>query len=587
MIKILQLGYNHTYNKAFTVILGLIFSLFSFHSVSAQGIGNTDPYEDKRIEKVTIEITNPSQDIALNERLIDKVRQNLKVFPDKRFLRTQVDFALSQSRQDSRIAETQLELEFGPTGGVLVTIYLTLGDGIGDLEENGFLKSGKIGDLPKLYNQGNTFIRLKLEALAIHYSNTNAWYAQPNALLDGNPLVEGTPAGKGYDDWVEGFVHLGIYGITPITENFLVYGGVSAIISGSKGEELFTDKTRGYLGIEDAYVGFVTGKTWENGRRLAVNVSAGRQRYTIGNGFLIANTSSNGGDKAALQSNPRWSADLLARASVKYDNTSLEFFYLDPDELPVVDSKTKIIGFNIEGLPTASLSVGGSVLAVQKSEYGYYTTTETFSREGLRVFDARFRWQPKLKGQSGVFIAGEGGLQTNINFPMRAFGYFGEVGYNFSEVPWKPTISYRYASFTGDDENTGRFERWDPLYSGGNGEQWVQGINHFKVVQNSNATMHRIQIRLRPRPKLELVPQIWLFKADSKTNIGGNPALSFIESKDYGFETNLTFKVFLSPKIFIQGHVAATFPGDAVDKALTPEIPKNWWSTMLFMRYAL
>lgn len=565
----------------------MIFSLFSFHDLSAQGVGNTDPYEDKRIENVTIEITNPSKDIALNERLIDKVRQDLKIFPNKRFLRTQVDFALSQSRQDSRISETKLELEFGPTGGVLVTIYLTLGEGIGDSTENGFLKSGKINELPKLYNKGNTFIRLKLEALAIHYSNTNAWYAQPDELLNGNPLVEGTPSGKGYDDWVEGFAHLGIYGITPITDNFLVYGGASAIISGSKGEELFTDKTRGYLGVEDAYVGFVTGKTWKNGHRLAVNVSAGRQRYTIGNGFLIANTSSNGGDKAALQSNPRWSADFLARASVRYDNTSVEIFYLDPDELPVVDSKTRIIGANIEALPTASLSVGGSVLAVRSSQYGYYITTETFSREGLRVFDARFRWQPRLMGQSGIFIAGEGGLQTNINFPMRAFGYFGEVGYNFSELPWKPTISYRYAGFTGDDGSTDRFERWDPLYSGGNGEQWVQGINHFKVVQNSNAIMHRVQIRLRPRPKLELVPQIWLFKAHSKTNLGGNPALSFIESKDYGFETNLTFKVFLSRKIFIQGHVAATFPGAAVDTALSPENPKNWWSTMLFMRYAL
>ncbi|MCG2430321.1 alginate export family protein [Aequorivita xiaoshiensis] len=586
MRGILRQSSKYSYRKTF-VIMYFVVGFFSFHGLLAQGIGNTDPYEDKRIEKVTIEITNPSQDIALNERLIDKVRQNLKIFPDKRFLNTQVDFALSQSRQDSRISETKLDLAFGPTGGVLVTIYLTLGDGIGKSVVNGFFKSGKISELPKLYNKGNTFIRLKLEALAIHYSNTNAWYAQPDALLNGNPLVEGTPAGNGYDDWVEGFAHLGIYGITPITDNFLIYGGVSAIVSGSKGEELFTNKTRGYLGIEDAYIGFVTGKTWENGHRLAANISVGRQRYTIGNGFLIANTSSNGGSKAALQSNPRWSADLLARASIKYDNTSLEFFYLDPDELPIVDSKTKILGLNVEALPTASISVGGSVLAVQKSEYGYFTTKKTYSREGLRVFDARFRWQPKLKGQSGIFIAGEAGLQTNVNFPMRAHGYFGEVGYNFSKFPWKPTISYRYASFTGDDGNTDRFERWDPLYSGGNGEQWVQGINHFKVVQNSNAIMHRLQIRLRPRSKLELVPQIWFFKADSKTNLGGNPALSFIESKDYGFETNLTFKVFLSRKIFIQGHVAATFPGDAVATALSPEIPKNWWSTMLFMRYAL
>ncbi len=34
-------------------------------------------------------------------------------------------------------------------------------------------------------------------------------------MLAGNPLVKGTPAGSGYSDWVEGYVHYGLYGITP------------------------------------------------------------------------------------------------------------------------------------------------------------------------------------------------------------------------------------------------------------------------------------------------------------------------------------------------------------------------------------
>lgn len=562
----------------------LTISILCIQSLLAQGVGDTDPYNDKRIEEVRIEITNPSEDTSLNERLIDKVRQDLKVFPDKRFSRNNIEYALSRSHLDSRISSTKLEIEFGVSGGVIVNIYVTIGDAVGELTESGFIKTGKVNDLPKLYNKGNSFLRLKLEALAIHYSNTNAWYGQPDELLNGNPLVEGKPSGKGYDDWVEGFAHLGFYGITTIKNNLHFYGGVSGIVSGSIGQELFTDKKRGYFGVEDAYFGLITGKTWKNGHRLVVNTSFGRKRFTLGEGFIIANTSSNGGNKAALQSNPRWASDLLVYSSVKYDNTLLEFFYLDPDELPIVDSKTKIVGVNIEALPTNSLSVAGSFLYVPKSDYGYYTTTENFSREGLQVFDARFRWQPK---PLGVFIAGEAGVQTNKNFPMRATAFFGELGYNFSKLPWRPTLSYRLAKFSGDDANTNRFERWDPLLSGGNGEQWVQGINHFKVVQTSNAIGHRLQIRLRPKPKLELVPQLWLFKADSYTNLGGNPALSFLESKNYAFESNLTFKVFWSRKVFIQGHVAAAFPGDAVKKSLTTEEPNNWWSTMLFVRYAL
>ncbi|WP_109853192.1 alginate export family protein [Aquimarina sp. AU58] len=562
-----------------------IFTL-SFGTTIAQGVGDVDPYHNKRIEEVKIIITNPSNDSILNNRIRDKIRQDLKTFPDNRFLRNHIEFSLSRSRQDPKIATTKIEVGFGAIGGIILTINVTLGDQVGESTKTGFVTSGKINDLPKLYNFGSTFIRLKLEALAIHYSNTNAWYGRPDALLDGNPLVSGIPSGDGYDDWVEGFTHLGTYGITPLHNNLHIYAGLSAIVSGSKGQELFTNKTRGYIGVEDAYIGLITGKTWENGNRLVVNASIGRQRFTLGDGFLIINTSANGSKRAALQSNPRWAADMVARGSVKYNNTLLELFYLDPDELPVVDSKTRITGINVEAQPVKGLSVGASLLYIPKSDFGYFTSAEVLSREGLQVVDARFRWQPKPPGNSGFFITGEGGLQRNKNFPMRAYGYFGEFGWSFSKLPWTPTLSYRHARFSGDDLNTDRFERWDPLLSGGNGEQWVQGINHFKVVQISNVVAHKFQLRVRPIPKLELVPQFWLFKADDLTNLGGNPALSFLESKDYGVEGNLTFKVFWSRKVYIQGHVAVTFPGEAVNRALI-EDPSNWWSTMLFIRYAL
>lgn len=47
--------------------------------------------------------------------------------------------------------------------------------------------------------------------------------------------------------------------------------------------------------------------------------------------------------------------------------------------------------------------------------------------------------------------------------------------------------------------------------------------HHFKVVQDSNVTAHRIQLRLRPSPKFEIVPQLWAFRADTLNSIGGNP----------------------------------------------------------------
>lgn len=541
--------------------------------------------EFQRIEAVHVSIANPTADKPLNARIEDQVRRVIGAFPSQRFDPDTFDFTLARAGRDARIGDIGYTVAFGPTGGVILDVTVTLKDPGALSQARGMLATGEAKDFPILYDSNGTFLKLKLESTALHYGNANAWYGRPDLMLAGNPLVVGTPSGKGYEHWAEGFVQGGIYGITPVTESFYAYGGVSAIASGSVGQELFTDETRGFIGVEDAYAGFVTGTTTSEGNRLAFNASAGRQRFLLGDGFLIANTSANGYNRAALQANPRWAADMLVLAQLSYNGTEVEAFYLDPDELPIVDSQTKIQGINFETSPTPSLDIGLSFLRVPESNFGYYTPTQTFSREGLQVYDARFRWQPNEVGRSGPFVAGEFAVQRNENFDMRAYGYYGEAGYNFAELPWTPTFSYRYARFTGDDPATSRFERWDPLLSGGNGEQWVQGINQFKIWQDSNVIAHRFQMRLRPTPMIELVPQVWLFRADSTTNLGGNPALSFLGSDDLGYEINLTGKVFVSRQVYVQGHVAATVPGDAVKTALGQE-QHPWWSTMLFVRVA-
>lgn len=407
--------------------------------------------------------------------------------------------------------------------------------------------------------------------------------AGPTRCWLGNPFAVGKPAGAGGSGWLEGFLHAGLYGITPLTDTVHVYAGLSAIASGSVGQELFTDQTRSHVGVEDAFAGIVGGSTSDAGDRFVYSVSAGRQRFSIGEGLLIVNTAANGLNRAALQSNPRWASDRVVLAKAAYNQLRAEVFEVDPDEMPEVDSHTRIQGVNLEARVWQQVDLGLTALRVPTSSFGYYTTSNSFSREGLRVLDARLRWQPAPVGSSGPFVATEVARQTNPRFDMRAWALAGEAGYVFAAAAWSPTISYRFARFSGDDASTARFERWDPLLSGGNGETWVQGINHFKVFQNSNLVTHRLQARLRPLPTVELVPQWWIFRADSTTNLGGNPALSFLPSQDLGTELNLTVKVFLSRQVMLQGHVAATWAGDAVKHTLGT-LASPWVSSMLFLR---
>lgn len=561
----------------------LMFSLPA--TLLAQGVATSE--EGLRVEAVRIRIVNPGPSAAENQRIEDQARRTLSLFPGERFSREAFDFILARVRRSADLAGADYTVDFGPSGGVVIDLALNLKDGAAGTDASGVLAGGKTADFPVLYDADGSFVKMKLEFFGLHYSNTNAWYGRPDLMLAGNPLVVGEPSGKGYEDWIEAYVHAGVYGMHPLSENTYVYGSLSAMLTASAGQELFTDETRSYFGVEEAYAGMVTGNTTEDGNRWTFNASYGRQRFTLADGFLIANTAANGNDRAALQANARWASDALALMQFRYNETKVELFQVDPDELPILDSKTKINGINIENSSLPGTTLAASYLQVPQSTAGYFLPDGSrLSREGLRVTDVRARWQPNPAGMAGPYIAGEYARQSNSNFDMRATGYFGEFGYAFAKAPWTPTFSYRYSRFSGDDAATpDRYERWDPLLSGGNGEQWVQGINHFKVVQIGNVAAQRFQVRLRPNPKIELVPQVWLFKADSTLNLGGNPALSFMSSTDYGHELNITAKYFWSRHLYLHGHIAVTYPGDAVKSALSGTQEK-WWSTMFFARYA-
>ena len=556
----------------------------AFHSARAQS-GGGDGVTGARIGAVEVVAVNPSTDAAVNGRATDCVRRAVNLFPGDVYSEERLSFAVGAARRCGMVADVSQDLEFGAEG-LTIRLNVTLGPTAERTDRGVFLQEG-VDDFPLLYDRNGVVLKAKLESLALYYANNNAWYGRPDVMLNGNPLVDGKPAGRGYEDWVEGFVHYGVYGIAPVTDELYVYGGLSAITAGSSGQELFTDRTRTHTGVEDAYVGLVGGRTTAAGDRYVLNLSAGRQKFTLANAFLIANTAANGHERAALQANARWAADMVGLAQFGFNNTRLEVFYVDPDELPLLDSKTRIAGLNLEFTPVADLMLGASYLFVPQSNAAYFgpTGTPIGTREGLRLYDLRFNYRPRPAGASGPFFGGEMALQTHDDISMRATAGYGEVGYDFVGVKWRPSISYRLSHFSGDDPSTSRYERWDPLLSGGNGEQWVQGANHFKVVQDSNVTAHRLQLKLRPSPRFEIVPQLWAFRADTLNNIGGNPALSVMADREYGYEASVTGKWFVSRTVYVHGHVAYTRPGDAVEAALNGEA-HDWLSVMGFVRYA-
>lgn len=109
-------------------------------------------------------------------------------------------------------------MEFG-ADGLTIRLNVTLGPVV-ERADRGVLLQGGADDFPLLYDRNGVVVKAKLESMALYYANNNASYGQPDAMLSGNPLVEGSPAGRGYDDWLEGFVRYCLYGIAPVTDRY-------------------------------------------------------------------------------------------------------------------------------------------------------------------------------------------------------------------------------------------------------------------------------------------------------------------------------------------------------------------------------
>ncbi len=541
---------------------------------SAGADGGAGSWEDASVEAVRIVVIG-QESSAERTALEDRVRRELAIYPGSTFRNLLLDWGIGKVRALPGVAEVIPELSPGTVGGVVVEVKVTFAPGASGEQPPSF---------PYLVRDADSLLKLKFRMAGLVFANRDAWYGDPTAFVGANPLAD-APSGQGWGTSLEGYSELGIQGIGPIAPSVYAYGSLSYILSGTVGQELFTDETRGFGGVEDAFAGIVTGKTWEDGSRLVVNLTAGRQPFQIADGMLIRLGAGNGFDRAALQLNPRNAADNLFMAEARYNTNRLQIFQLDPDEYEEIDTRTVIRGLNFDtGLGTAT-QFGLTYLSVPQSTYGYYTPTSVGTRAGLNVLDGRFYWLPAVNGASGPYAKTEFAYQWNNDnsFPMRAWGGYGEAGYTFADLPWSPTVSYRLSSFSGDDPDTATYERWDPLLSGGTPEEWVQGINHYKMFQDTNLTASRFQVQLRPAPRWELVTQFWLFSASQTNNLGGS--LAQLASRPLGYEVNLTAKYFPSRNVFMQAGIAATFPRagviDAIPTSLDP-----WISASALLRIA-
>lgn len=363
-----------------------------------------------------------------------------------------------------------------------------------------------------LFDQKGTELNADLEAVLGVFSSQETYN-----------LGAKTSAGK--SEWQEGYIKYGFSGSQGVGSGSRVYGAINLVSSGTWGDGDAGGITSGNereTDLEDAYLGWRSGNLipalGENG----LDLSLGRQQFTIGDGFLINSDALNFGD--ALNGGgldfDRGGAYWLA-ARKAFDQTAIariggseglraDLFWLASDNK--AQAKMELAGLNTEYV-TPQGTFGLAYIEGLDVDDTFAPILGYGSRDGQQTTSLRYQGNAGVENLflSAEFVNQEAGEGSDEN----AKAWYTEAGWTFSETPWSPSVNYRYSSFD---------EGFDPLFFGFNRGYgtWFQGevAANYAGPFNSDASVHHVSLKAAPSETLSIGALFFDF-SDTRGGTGG------------------------------------------------------------------
>jgi hypothetical protein len=300
------------------------------------------------------------------------------------------------------------------------------------------------------------------------------------------------------DQWFEGYVKPALSARHRLASSSEFYGKLSAI-----GERTYGGAPRlvgsdySSFQIEDLAIGWRSGHALDRLGENGLDFSVGRVPYALGHGLLIYDGAADGGSRGGYWTNPRKAFKFGAIGRVKPGPHKVEAFYLDRDDLPEKETGTRLWGTNYEFTPDEHTTLGATYM-----KFFAHADAEP-QRNGLNVFNLRAYTAPIPSARDLSFEIEYASERNGDLLHSNAWTLKGT--YELSGLNWQPRLSYRYASFQGDNPDTKRNERFDPLLPGftdwGN---WFQGeIAGEYFLANSNQHSHQIRAHATPSERLD------------------------------------------------------------------------------------
>jgi hypothetical protein len=317
------------------------------------------------------------------------------------------------------------------------------------------------------------------------------------------------------DHWFEGAAKPAISGTYTTTSSSEFYGKLSVV-----GERTYADPPP-LVGVEessflpeDAYVGWRSGTSLKGLGENALDFSFGREQYTIGHGLLLWDGASEGGSRGGYWTNARKAWSVAAIARFKPGSHTLETFFLKHDDLPEKDTDTRIWGGNYEYRIAETTTLGAT--------YMKWWSTKTIDRDHLNVYNVRAYTSP-FPSQKDLSFNLEYAWERNGD-TLHANAWNAEALYQWSNVTWKPRLSYRYAFFEGNKPGTVANESFDPLYLGFYdwGTWWQGEIAGEYFLSNSNLKSHQVRAYFVPNDSVGWGVIVYKFLLDQPATYGPN-----------------------------------------------------------------
>lgn len=478
--------------------------------------------------------------------------------------------ALGRVRALPGVADASYRLALDSARRTLTIVLLIMRDPAATGGPSGIMAAQGIRAFPTLWRDERSLMTFIANGGLGTFSDGNPWFSRASTFTRGSPLVLNPPLGAqtgARGTWAETYAEYGIGGATRLLDSPLyLYAAITGLSAITSGRDIFRDDTRSTNQLNRAYAGVIYAPAEGD---LRINASFGRQNFTLEDGFLIARFTQrlNAGWLPGVYLSPRTAADQAALVSLRWGDWTFNGFWLEPNDSVDILSRTQLLGgslrYNFDTYSHAA--VNAIYVPVSDTAYAVPNGPSPGGRQGLLTVAARGRWADPVV-LPGVWVEGALAHQSNQNFPMSAWGGYAQAGYIARTWPWQPSLSYRYAAFSGDDPATSRYERFDTLYSGGL-DEWLQGITMGKLLTQSNRAVHRVRLNVSPWDGTNLTLDWYVNRALERNNLGGNPRLSQLASRDLGQEWQLVLRMPLNERLYFLGVAGLAQPGEAIRSA--------------------